>query len=241
VILDVAGSNPVTRPNFLNLERPDAAGDAGARRALGLPPLRCIERVCVAVPGFVPFHLTVCGIEELGEHCAVGVSHVLSILDPAWPEPEAFGAYGEHERLELRFHDIIDEATGMQAPQPEDVERVLAFGRDLMREPGDAGHLLVHCHMGISRSTAAMTLILAQARPDRPAAEALAEVTRIRPRAWPNLRMIEFGDAMLGRGGDLVAAAHAQYGARAATDPDFARAIARYGRLREVPDLPGLL
>lgn len=195
----------------------------------------------MTIPGFVPFRLTVCGIEELGEHCAVGVSHVLSILDPAWPEPEAFGAYGEHERLELRFHDIIDETPGMQAPKPEDVERVLAFGRDLMREPGDAGHLLVHCHMGISRSTAAMTLILSQARPDRPAAEALAEVARIRPRAWPNLRMVEYGDAMLGRGGELVAAAHAQYRLRAATDPDFARAIARYGRLREVPDLPGLL
>jgi hypothetical protein len=26
--------------------------------------------------------ITICGISELGEHCAAGVTHVLSILDP---------------------------------------------------------------------------------------------------------------------------------------------------------------
>jgi len=55
-----------------------------------------------------PFRISVCGIEELTGHCEVGVSHVLSILDPDWPVPEAFGAFGEHSRLELRFHDVID-------------------------------------------------------------------------------------------------------------------------------------
>ena len=58
---------------------------------------------------FAPFRITVCGIEELSGHCDANVSHVLSILDPEWPVPEAFGAFGEHARLELRFHDIIDE------------------------------------------------------------------------------------------------------------------------------------
>ena len=33
---------------------------------------------------FVPFAITVCGIEELYGHCATGVSHVLSLLDPGW-------------------------------------------------------------------------------------------------------------------------------------------------------------
>ena len=52
--------------------------------------------------------LTVCGLEELDEHSSRGVTHVLSILDPDWPVPEAFGAFGEHRKLELRFHDVID-------------------------------------------------------------------------------------------------------------------------------------
>jgi hypothetical protein len=33
--------------------------------------------------------VTICGIPELGEHCAAGVTHVLSILDPDWPDPPA--------------------------------------------------------------------------------------------------------------------------------------------------------
>ena len=181
---------------------------------------------------FVDFHITVCGIAELAGHGTVGVTHVLSILDPGFPDPDAFGAFGEHERLELRFHDIVDELPGMRLPQREDVAALLSFGRDLMREPG--AHLLVHCHMGISRSTASMALILAQARPDRPASEAMAEVRRIRPRIWPNLRVIELGDDLLGRGGELVAAAVGRYRHVIERRPEVGQAMIQIGRGREV-------
>ena len=189
---------------------------------------------------FVPFAITVCGIQELAGHCATGVSHVLSILDPYWPEPEAFGAYGEHEKLELRFHDIIDEQVGQIAPTRDDVARLLGFGRDLLSEPPPSAHLLVHCHAGVSRSTAAMTLLLAQARPDRPAAEALAEVVRIRPIAWPNLRMLEFGDELLQRRGELTAAAHGHYRRVVARDPGWGHDMIRGGRGREAAPALGL-
>jgi predicted protein tyrosine phosphatase len=181
---------------------------------------------------FVDFHITVCGIEELAGHGAVGVTHVLSILDPGFPDPDAFGAFGEHVRLDLRFHDIIDELPGLRLVQREDVEALLRFGRDLMREP--RAHLLVHCHMGISRSTASMALILAQARPDRPASEALAEVRRIRPRIWPNLRVMELGDELLGRGGELVAAAVGRYRHVIERRPEVGQAMIQMGRGREV-------
>ena len=181
---------------------------------------------------FVDFHITVCGIAELAGHSAVGVTHVLSILDPGFPDPEAFGAFGEHERLDLRFHDIVDERPDMRLAQRADIEALLKFGRDLMREP--KAHLLVHCHMGISRSTAAMSLILAQARPDRPAAEAVAEVRRIRHHIWPNLRVIELGDSILGRKGELIAAAVARYRHVAERRPDVAKMMSEMGRDREV-------
>ncbi len=158
-----------------------------------------------------PFRLTVCGIEELGGFCEARPTHVLSILDPEWPVPEAFGQFGEHEKLELRFHDVIEELPRQVRPREEHVAALLAFGRDLMAEPPQDAHLLVHCHAGISRSTAAMTLILAQHLPEVPADEILAEVLRIRDKAWPNLHMLEMGDAMLGRGGTLPAAAHPVY------------------------------
>lgn len=183
---------------------------------------------------FVPFAVTVCGIDELSSFGASGVTHVLSILDPDYPEPTAFGEYGEHERLEMRFDDVIDEREGMIAPSRADVERILAFGRDLLAEPVGCGHLLVHCHAGVSRSTAALTMILAQSKPDRPAQEAMDAVAAIRRKAWPNLRMIEFADDILGRGGDLVAAVRTRHRAYAAARPDMLEYMREVGRLREI-------
>ena len=181
---------------------------------------------------FVDFHITVCGIAELPGHSAVGVTHVLSLLDPGFPDPDAFGAFGEHERLDLRFHDITEEKPGMRLVQRDDVAALLQFGRDLMREP--KAHLLVHCHMGISRSTASMALILAQARPDRPAAEAVGEVRRIRKQIWPNLRVVELGDELLGRKGELVDAAIARYRHVIGRRPDVGEMMVGMGRGREV-------
>jgi predicted protein tyrosine phosphatase len=186
------------------------------------------------MPPKIPFKITVCGIDELPDHSTVGVTHVLSILDPEWPVPEAFGSFGEHARLELRFHDIIEETPGMIAPQPEHVARLLAFGRTLADEPPPGANLLVHCHAGVSRSTASMILIVAQALPDTPAAAVAQEIFRIRPKAWPNLRIIEMGDAMLGRRGSLVQAATAIYRDQLAARPHLGQLMIEGGREREV-------
>jgi hypothetical protein len=56
-----------------------------------------------------------------------------------------------------------------------------------------------------------MALVLAQALPDVPAERIFEEVLHIRPQVWPNLRILEIGDAMLGRRGELVAAAAGVY------------------------------
>jgi predicted protein tyrosine phosphatase len=185
-----------------------------------------------ATSTFAPFRLTICGIPELDEHCAAGVTHVLSILDPDWPDPPAFAAFPPHHRLALRFNDIIDPRPDQLAPASADVARLLAFGREPDLTAGS--HLLIHCHAGVSRSTAAAALILAQARPDRAAREALAAVAQLRPRAWPNLRILEFGDALLGRNGELVAAVAAIYRRFLEREPTFEEAMIDAGRSREV-------
>ena len=182
----------------------------------------------------VPFQVTICGLDELGLHCEARVTHVLSILDPGWPEPEALGAFDPHRRLELRFHDVIETGSGYIAPESRDVEQLLAFGRDLTEARGT--HLLVHCHAGVSRSTAAATLILAQTHPDRPAEEALLTVARQRPRAWPNLRILELGDALLERRGELVDAARAHYRRRLDREPWMIEQMIESGRGREVAE-----
>src|SRR5580700_7079637 len=137
---------------------------------------------------------TICGIPELGEHSAAGVTHVLSILGPNSPDPPEFAAFAPHRRLILRFHDVIESQPDQIAPTREDVERLLVFGREVS-ETTEA-HLLVHCHAGVSRSTAAAALILMQANPEWPASAALDAVAAIRPLAWPNLLILEIGDAI---------------------------------------------
>jgi predicted protein tyrosine phosphatase len=178
-----------------------------------------------------PFQLTICGIDELAGHCAGGVTHVLSILDPGWPEPEPLSIFELHRRLRLRFHDIIESQPGWVAPERWDVELLLAFTRDL----GASGtHLLIHCHAGVSRSTAAAALVLAQRCPDQPADKVLEEVVRLRPRAWPNLRILELGDGILGRGGEIVEAATAHYRRAIEREPWLAGAMIEGGRGREL-------
>ena len=182
-----------------------------------------------------PFKITICGIDELVDHADANVTHVLSILDPTTPEPDAFGSYGEHARLELRFHDVIEEnVPGYDSPQPHHITSLLAFGRDLMREPPGQAHLLVHCHMGISRSTAAALLLLAEASPHRSATDMMAEIADVRSKAWPNLRMIEIGDAMLGLNGSLVDAVRDRHHQMARALPQVADFMRENGRVREL-------
>ena len=114
------------------------------------------------------------------------------------------------------------------APTRDDVSRLLAFGREL--SDAETCHLLVHCHAGVSRSTAATALILAQAHPERPAREVLDAVSRMRPRAWPNLRILEFGDELLGRGGEIVAAAGPIYRRVLDREPSLQEAMIEGGR-----------
>jgi len=174
--------------------------------------------------------LTVCGLHELDGHCASEVTHVLSLLDPGTPEPGAFASYDPHVRATLYFHDAIEPAPGLVLPQMADVETILAFARDA----GDVRHLLIHCHLGVSRSTAAMLMILAQAYPGEPEGALVDRLMAIRPQAWPNSRMIGFADERLGREGRLKAAVRRIYAQHLMRRPDLTETFRNLGRSYEV-------
>ncbi|HEX2525265.1 MAG TPA: hypothetical protein VHL31_03050 [Geminicoccus sp.] len=180
--------------------------------------------------------LTICGIEELPSHNKRQVTHVLSILDPGWPDIEAFTDFDTHERTTLHFDDIIEEIPGKIAPQREDVEAILAFGMDLAASQTERteGHLLVHCHMGVSRSTAAMLTLMAQASPSDDADELFERLREVRPQAWPNSRMVGFADELLGRNGALTQALARHYGRQLQVQPKFTEWMTKLGRTREL-------
>jgi predicted protein tyrosine phosphatase len=175
---------------------------------------------------------TICGLDELSGHYEAGVTHMLSIIDPEIPQPGWFDAIPQHQRLTLRFHDIILPTPNQVMPQRSDMEQVLAFGRTL--PDGDPAHLLIHCHMGISRSTAAATAILLQAHPDLDEDEAFAHIYEVRGKAWPNSVMIRHADELLARNGRTVAALGRFYRRRLADHPHFAEPLRAGGRVPEL-------
>ena len=180
--------------------------------------------------------LTICGIDELPSHGARAVSHVLSVLDPERPDLTEFGGYGDHHRTTLRFHDIIDPQAGRIMPAREHMDAIIDFGETLLgsREDRTEGHLLVHCHMGISRSTAAMVTLMAQVEPELSDEQLFERLREIRPQAWPNSVMIAMADEMLGRGGGLVEALRLHYGHQKKMQPKYNVWMAELGRTREL-------
>lgn len=180
--------------------------------------------------------LTICGLEELDHHSSHGVTHVLSILDPQWPEPSAFAAYDPHHRTTLHFHDVVEPGPDVVLPEREHVEAILEFGTgmateaSLNRDP----HLLVHCHMGVSRSTAAMAILMAHLNRSESEEAIFARLLELRPQAWPNSRMIDFADDLLDRKGRLLASLGRLYARQLANRPETELFMRSHGRAQEV-------
>ena len=172
----------------------------------------------------------ICGLDELLGHQGRGVTHILSILDPEWPEPAAFKAFDPHFRATLRFHDAIEPDIDVLLPQRGDVDTILTFGRGA----AEAGGLLIHCHAGISRSTAATLMILAQAHPHEGEDDLADRLLQNRPQAWPNSRMITFADELLDRNGRLMAATAGIYTQQLVRRPELGETMRRLNRAREV-------
>lgn len=180
--------------------------------------------------------LTICGIDELPAQSGRRVSHVLSLLDPDLPELDSFAAYEAHERLTLRFHDIIAPMAGCVHPTQAHVGAILDFGASLKETAvkRSGGHLLVHCHMGISRSSAAMLALLAQVHAEETEDRLFERLRAVRPQAWPNSVMIGFADAQLGRGGRLTAALCRHYAHQIKAQPNYIDWMTRLGRGAEL-------
>jgi hypothetical protein len=77
-------------------------------------------------------------------------------------------------------------------------------------------------------------MLLMQAHPGEDEDAIAARLTAIRPKAWPNSRMIAFADDILARGGRLTLAARKMHGRLLALQPHLADVMRRIGRGREV-------
>jgi len=129
---------------------------------------------------------------------ALEPGHLVSLLDPGSMIATPPGlAQGRH--LQLECHDISDDHPEFAAPG-EPHARALV---DLAGAWDEAAPILVHCWAGVSRSTAS-AFVIACAR--NPEGDEFALARRLRdasPTAWPNARLVEAADRVLGRGGRM--------------------------------------
>lgn len=119
------------------------------------------------------------------------------------PRPNEVETFYHGNHLVVPFSDVEDE-NHWDRPRSHHVADIIAFGRE------NDGELLVHCHMGISRSSAsAITVLVARGVAPEQAVRALAE---IHPRQFvPNTLLLSLA-------GDLL------------NEPDLARIAMKYER-----------
>jgi predicted protein tyrosine phosphatase len=129
------------------------------------------------------------------------VTSVISIGDPEDGPPQGYERVPV--RLRLEFHDVVHDGEFALAPSADDVAMIIRFAE---RVAPSGGHLLIHCGAGVSRSTAAALTVLAVWLGPGREVEAVETLHDVAPQAWPNERMVELADELLGREGALVRA-----------------------------------
>ncbi len=163
--------------------------------------------------------------------------HVVSILDPGHPTPRPLRRAHGGRVTRMAFHDAVRPIRGKALPSAVHVRRLVRLGRRLAT--ARCRHVHVHCFQGVSRSTAAALIVMAAGSGSADAEGLLEELDRIRPKNWPNSRMVALADRQLGYRGRLKSALQVHQLRKARRDPDLAgliRAHAFGHRRREVPD-----
>jgi predicted protein tyrosine phosphatase len=146
--------------------------------------------------------LHVCSLSRLAETVrATGARSVVTLINvstlvsrPAEIDPQ--------RHLFIGMSDITEPLDGHVLPAEQHVEKLIDFAKAWDRnEP-----LVVHCHAGVSRSTAAAFIIACALAPSRSETQIADAIRRASHTATPNRRMIAIADAMLERDGRMIAA-----------------------------------
>lgn len=144
----------------------------------------------------------VCSLARLEETVELtGARHIVSLIgDEARVARPSCIVPKNH--LWLRLHDISAPLEGYIVPAEEHVTELLNFVREWDRR----APLVVHCYMGISRSTASAFATVCALNPRRDEASIAQALRRASPTATPNVRIVTLADRLLGRDGRMVAA-----------------------------------
>ncbi|MFK8035517.1 MAG: tyrosine phosphatase family protein [Hyphomicrobiales bacterium] len=144
----------------------------------------------------------VCSLDKLAKTALESsASHVATLInaDTNVPRPETVSA---DNHLFLGFNDIVEPTEGLLPPGEIHVRHFM----DFVNSWDQAAPIIVHCWAGVSRSTAGAMIATCMLRPELDE-ELVARTIRQRsPEATPNIRLVEFADALLDRKGRMVKA-----------------------------------
>lgn len=152
------------------------------------------------------FDLRICSFNESVHNHDTWATKTVSLMDPDSVITKGFilSTRGNKQHLKVYCHDIIDETDKNKEnpviPNENHVDQILNFTNDLTNND----RLLIHCHAGVSRSTATAISVLVQhgLTPH----ESIERVFHIRPIMWPNEKIIEVADKLLNQNGKLISA-----------------------------------
>jgi predicted protein tyrosine phosphatase len=144
----------------------------------------------------------VCSLARLHEIVEdTGARHLVSLIDDEANVVRPQGIAPENH-LWLRLHDISAPLDGYIMPGEHHVADLIRFVRGWDR----GSPLVMHCYMGISRSTASAYASVCALNPQRDETSIAQALRRASPTATPNIRIVSLADRLLGRNGRMVAA-----------------------------------
>ena len=128
-----------------------------------------------------------------------GATHVVSLVDPELPD-EKIPVITRGEHIVARLRD--QEASAFTGHFPDIVTNLFETLRPAVDSHGS--RILVHCHAGVSRSTAFAYSLMAYRAGEGREEDAFEAFSLIVNKPWPNRRIVEILDAHLGRRGAML-------------------------------------
>ncbi len=147
-------------------------------------------------------HLVVCSLFDLEATArAHGAREMVTLLSDA-NRVERPDSVDPARHLVLGMNDIAAPRQGLDVPEASHVGDLISFAREWDR----SAPLLIHCWMGVSRSTAAAYIVASALNPALNEEDLAQELRRRSPTATPNPRLVTLADRLLERNGRMIAA-----------------------------------
>ena len=134
------------------------------------------------------FPVHVCSLHQIRELDVSTYDGIITIEDTTIREPFRVQT-DEPKQLILRFDDINQPMDDYVTPQMSHIKRALEFADKI-----EGGSLLIHCHAGISRSSAIALAVIAKRLGPGKEEEAVNTLEHINPNCRPNKSIVEMTD-----------------------------------------------